>query len=111
MRIAFSTSRNQIRVAVALAIVFVASAVADDGMWLFNAPPIKQLKEKYNFESTPQWLDHLQKASVRFNYLRNGFYASTQARAVSVDSAAISEALRKVYDAGALADEIEGKNR
>jgi hypothetical protein len=36
-------------------------------------------------------------------------YTDTQARAVSVDSAAISEALRKVYDAAALADEIEGK--
>jgi hypothetical protein len=36
-------------------------------------------------------------------------YTDKQARAVSVDSAAISEALRKVYDAGALADEIEGK--
>jgi hypothetical protein len=28
---------------------------------------------------------------------------------VSVDSAAISEALRKVYDTNALADELEGK--
>jgi hypothetical protein len=36
-------------------------------------------------------------------------YTDTQARAVSVDSAAISEALRKVYDADALADEVEGK--
>ena len=36
-------------------------------------------------------------------------YDNKQARAVSVDSAAIIEALRKVYDAGALADEIEGK--
>ncbi len=34
-------------------------------------------------------------------------YDNKQARAVSVDSAAISAALRKVYDAGALADEIE----
>jgi hypothetical protein len=35
-------------------------------------------------------------------------YNDTQARAVSVDSTAIVEALRKVYDAGALADELEG---
>ncbi len=36
-------------------------------------------------------------------------FSDKQARAVSVDSAAISEALRKVYDAGALVDQLEGK--
>jgi hypothetical protein len=80
---------------------------------LQRAPPLKQLKEKYQFEPSPQWLEHLQKASVRFNsggsgsfvspnglvitnhhvgadtlqkmgsadhnYLRDGFYAKTQA--------------------------------
>src|SRR5437016_4145904 len=35
-------------------------------------------------------------------------YTDTQARAISVDSAAIIEAIRKVYDASALADELEG---
>ena len=38
-------------------------------------------------------------------------YTDKQARAVSVDSAAIIEALRNVYNAGALADELQGVTR
>ena len=30
-------------------------------MWLFNNPPRKLLKEKYGFEPTAEWLDHVQK--------------------------------------------------
>ena len=36
-------------------------------------------------------------------------YSDDQARAVSVCSQAIIEALRKVYEAGGLADELQGK--
>jgi hypothetical protein len=36
-------------------------------------------------------------------------YTEKQARAVAVHSRAIPEALRRVYDAGPLADEIQGK--
>ena len=51
-------------------------AFADEGMWLFTNPPLKQLKEKYHFEPTPQWLDHLQKSSVRFNSGGSGSFVS-----------------------------------
>jgi hypothetical protein len=51
-------------------------AFGDEGMWLFNNPPLKQLKEKYNFDPTPQWLEHLQKSSVRFNSGGSGSFVS-----------------------------------
>lgn len=41
------------------------AAFADEGMWLFNAPPKDKIKAKYNFEITQQWLDHLRLASVK----------------------------------------------
>src|SRR5213082_1881551 len=76
MLTAFSTSQKLWSFTMACTIGFVASAAADEGMWLFNAPPLKQLKEKYQFEPTPQWLDHLQKASVRFNSGGSGSFVS-----------------------------------
>ena len=71
-------SRNLRPLAVVCAITFVGSAAADEGMWLFNAPPLKQLKEKYQFEPTQQWLEHLQKASVRFNSGGSGSFVSAK---------------------------------
>ncbi len=49
---------------------------ADEGMWLFTNPPSKQLKEKYQFEVTPKWLEHVQKSSVRFNNGGSGSFVS-----------------------------------
>ena len=51
-------------------------APADEGMWLFNNPPRKLLKEKYGFEPTDQWLEHVQKSSVRFNSGGSGSFVS-----------------------------------
>ena len=52
------------------------AATADEGMWLFNNPPRKQLKEKYGFEQTDAWLKHLQQAAVRFNSGGSGSFVS-----------------------------------
>src|SRR5476651_918519 len=50
------------------AVAFLTPSLrADDGMWLFSAPPRQILKDKYGFELTDAWLEHVQKASVRFN--------------------------------------------
>ena len=55
---------------------FIAVATADEGMWLFSNPPTKILKDKYDFDATSAWLDHLQKASVRFNNGGSGSFVS-----------------------------------
>jgi len=37
----------------------------DEGLWLFNMPPTELLKAKYKFTAEPEWLLHLQLASIR----------------------------------------------
>src|ERR1700756_4017656 len=52
------------------------TARADEGMWLFNQPPRELLKQRYQFDATDAWLDHLQKSSVRFNSGGSGSFVS-----------------------------------
>jgi hypothetical protein len=47
--------------------VFLQLAQADEGMWLFNDLPKSHLKQKYGFEPTDEWADHVMLSSVRFN--------------------------------------------
>jgi hypothetical protein len=51
-------------------------ARADEGMWLFNNPPKKLLKERHKFDAPQSWYDHVQKASVRFNSGGSGSFVS-----------------------------------
>jgi len=45
----------------------LGSVRADEGMWLFNKPPLETLKTKYGFEPSAAWLEHVQKSCVRFS--------------------------------------------
>jgi hypothetical protein len=63
--------------AVLLASALLCPAItADEGMWTFDNPPIKQLQQKYNFTPTQQWLDHLRLSSVRLNDGGSGSFVS-----------------------------------
>src|SRR5438093_381685 len=59
-----------------LAALFTPRLSADEGMWLYSAPPRQQIKAKYGFELTDAWLDHLMKSSVRFNSGGSGSFVS-----------------------------------
>ena len=50
---------------IALVLVVAVCGWADEGMWLFNQPPKEQVKEKYGFEVTQEFLNRLRLASVR----------------------------------------------
>jgi hypothetical protein len=49
---------------------------AEEGMWTFDNPPLKQLAAKYNFHPTQAWLDHLRLSSVRLNDGGSGSFVS-----------------------------------
>ena len=48
----------------------------DEGMWTFDNLPLKQLKAAYGFVPTADWVERLQKASVRFNDGGSGAFVS-----------------------------------
>ncbi|MDR1485693.1 MAG: S46 family peptidase [Planctomycetaceae bacterium] len=50
-----------------LTFLFLSVSCADEGMWLFeNKAVVEQVKEKYGFNLTSEWMDHIRLSSVRF---------------------------------------------
>jgi len=60
----------------ALVLASLAPVRADEGMWLFSAPPRDRIQAAYGFKVGDAWLDHLMKASVRFNSGGSGSFVS-----------------------------------
>ena len=72
-------ARNLRFVALLPAALLLAAATmvpAEEGMWTFDNPPLKQLADKYNFHPTQAWLDHLRLSSVRLNDGGSGSFVS-----------------------------------
>ncbi len=53
--------------AILVAAVLLPDAVrADEGMWTFDHLPLQRLQERYDFTPTPEWVEHVQRASINF---------------------------------------------
>jgi len=65
--------------------------MADEGMWTFDNPPVKQLQQKYGFTPTQEWLDHVRLASVRFMDGGSGAFISPNGLAMTNHHVAIGQ--------------------
>jgi hypothetical protein len=60
----------------AFGFVLAISALADEGMWLFDHFPKEQILKAYGFTVTDDFLRHLERSSVRFNNGGSGSFVS-----------------------------------
>jgi hypothetical protein len=69
--------RSALLLAAGLILAAAPAIHAEEGMWTFDNPPLKQLAAKYNFHPTQEWLDHLRLSSVRLNDGGSGSFVSS----------------------------------
>ncbi len=115
-----SSVRSCLALTASLLLATPFATPADEGMWLFNQPPREQLRERHGFDATPEWLEHLQKSSVRFMSGGSGSFVSEDGLALSnhhVGSDAIQklsseerDLLRDGFHARTLAEELPCKD-
>jgi hypothetical protein len=75
------------------------TATSDEGMWLLNDPPRDQLKQKYGFDLTDDWLRRAMLGSVRFNNGGSGGFVSAEGLIVTNHHIA-ADALQKLSKPG-----------
>jgi hypothetical protein len=72
---------------------------AEEGMWTLDNLPTKYLKEKYGFAPEKDWLDLVQRASVRFNDGGSGSWVSATGLVLTNHHVAVGQ-LQKMSDKG-----------
>lgn len=57
--------RRRCAALIPLVVLLAVGASADEGMWTFDNPPRRIWKDRYDFDPSGGWLDHLRLSSVR----------------------------------------------
>src|SRR5689334_20744254 len=71
---------------------------ADEGMWTFNNVPRAEIKKRYGFDVTDEWLKKVQLGSVRFNNGGSGSFVSPEGLVLTNHHIA-SDTLQKISTA------------
>jgi hypothetical protein len=67
-------------------------------MWTFDNPPLQQLKDRYGFTPTQEWLNHVRLSSIRFNDGGSGSFVSPNGLAITNHHVALGQ-LQKLSNA------------
>ncbi len=73
---------------------------SDEGMWLYNSPPIAKIEADHGVKLSQEWLDHLQRSSVRFNNGGSGSFVSSNGLVLTNHHVA-ADAVQKLSSADA----------
>jgi hypothetical protein len=71
---------------------------AEEGMWTFDNLPLAQLKDKYGFSPTQEWLTRVRLSSVRFNDGGSGSFVSPHGLVLTNHHVALNQ-LQKISNA------------
>jgi len=72
-------------------LVLALPASTEEGMWTFDNPPVKAIQEAHGFAITPQWLNHVRLASVRFNDGGSGSFVSPRGLVITNHHVAVGQ--------------------
>ena len=88
-------------------------SMGDEGMYLFNDLPKAFLQERYDFDPSDEWADHLRLSSVRFNSGGSGSFISSNGLVLTNHHVAsdtlhkLSSPERNLIDDGYLAKSLD----
>lgn len=82
---------SQLLAGACIAGILALPAFAEEGMWTFDNLPLKEMKQKYNFEPSQAWIDNVRLSSVRFNDGGSGSFITSTGLVITNHHVAVGQ--------------------